>query len=585
MISRRRLLFAGLLLLALLAAAFAAKLYRRDHLKNPGTLTLLKPVGQRQSAQDAIKLIPIYPTDNTAAPVFKGNFWASPQLVRLPDRPPFLLLLDSSGMVAAIDPSTGRRLWQAQLGRPSEEEVFARTAPGQFGDRVMLVYQATNHTTGAVENRALVLRLRDGKQDTRFPPFVFDARVPAIGGGEARFDQALHMARAVSILPSQQGEDRAYITFSGTDETQPWHGWLFEVDLDRWKLGFANRAISAAFVPTPEANCKGTAELEEVCGGGMWAYEGAKIEVGASGPEILVQTSNGRLDLSRGDFAQALLRLSRGLKFSPQCDLQACAGTNPRDPSHECLSTCRNLFAPRLFPTESYNPPDPRCRGKSYRLCLELMDWDFGSGSPARIITAGHRYYATIGKAGDLFLVDGEVLGRMYDRKQVAPFCGTPSVPCPNWNSGLTITEPAVTTVNGQPMVIVTTFNEDAMHWAGAVAYRVVGAPAKPRLEEAWRVPDPGSTEARKWFRAAPTRPIVSTIRGEPIVWVADNAREGRILAIRVRDGKVLANVRTAGWPMRNARPVIFGDTFYLPAAVQGREDITWIEAYKIVTH
>ncbi len=69
------------------------------------------------------------------------------------------------------------------------------------------------------------------------------------------------------------------------------------------------------------------------------------------------------------------------------------------------------------------------------------------------------------------------------------------------------------------------------------------------------------------------------------MVWVADNAREGRIVGIQVRDGHVLANIRTAGWPMRNARPVIHDNVLYLPAAVQDREDLTWIEAYAISWH
>jgi hypothetical protein len=74
----------------------------------------------------------------------------------------------------------------------------------------------------------------------------------------------------------------------------------------------------------------------------------------------------------------------------------------------------------------------------------------------------------------------------------------------------------------------------------------------------------------------------MSTVNHEQILWVADNGKEGRVLGIRVADGKVLANMRTAGWPMRNARPVIHDGILYLPAAVQGREDLTWIEAYRL---
>ena len=68
----------------------------------------------------------------------------------------------------------------------------------------------------------------------------------------------------------------------------------------------------------------------------------------------------------------------------------------------------------------------------------------------------------------------------------------------------------------------------------------------------------------------------------EPVVWVADNSRGGHLLGIQVRDGRVLADIAAGGWPMRNSKPVIFHDVLYLPAAVQGHDDLTWIEAYSI---
>jgi hypothetical protein len=139
-------------------------------------------------------------------------------------------------------------------------------------------------------------------------------------------------------------------------------------------------------------------------------------------------------------------------------------------------------------------------------------------------------------------------------------------------------------TVDGSPLVVIATFNVDKVNPAGAVAYRITGAPRAPRLKEAWRVPNPASPEARKWFRAPPTRPVITNFRGEPVVWLADNAANGHLLAIRPRDGKILANIKTAGWPMRNSRPVIFNDVIYLPSAVQGRQRFTWIEAYRITT-
>src|SRR5262249_35885661 len=148
--------------------------------------------------------------------------------------------------------------------------------------------------------------------------------------------------------------------------------------------------------------------------------------------------------------------------------------------------------------------------------------------------------------------------GILYDRRQVADHCGTRDKPCPEPNEGMTITELVSGTVGGKPIVVVATYNPDTVHAAGVVAYTVEVAEHGPKLHEAWRVPAAGSAEALAWFRAPPTRPIISDVGGEPVVWVADNAKNGRILAIRLRDGHILANMRTAGWPMGNAKPVIF---------------------------
>ena len=572
-----------MVLLLFLAAAYSGYQFRKQKYLNPTTLTFRKPPDHDQSPQDTIKLVPIYPTETNPAPVFRGNFWASPQLIQLPKQAPFLLLVASKGTVAAIDVPAGRRVWQSELRQSSDEEIFALAAPAQFDDNVMIVYQSTSQKTGATEHRSVVLSLRDGKINRQFPTLVFNADLPATGGGKVKFDAEWQRARGLSIVPSAEGLGRAYVTFGGNNDQYAWHGWLFEVDLDRWRLMSAENAISAVFVATPEAECDDGTN-GKICGGGMWAYAGPLIYQGAGGAEIFVQTGNGRLDLSRNDFSQSLLRVRPGLKFAPECNAQICAASNPRDPAPACLATCKNLFVPRLLPRdEPLDPPGGDCGDKTYLQCLELMDWDFGSSSPARVQIGGHPYFVTTGKSGDVFLIDGEVLGVMYDHKRAAAMCGTATIPCPSTSDGLAITQTAATTMEGKPLVVVATYNIDGVNPAGAVAYWVVGAPREPRLEEAWRVPSPASPEARTWFRAPPTRPIIAGVAEEQVVWIIDNDAAGHILAIRARDGKILADARSAGWPMRNSLPVIFNNVLYLPSAVQGREDITWIEAFQII--
>ena len=290
------------------------------------------------------------------------------------------------------------------------------------------------------------------------------------------------------------------------------------------------------------------------------------------------------LDLGRKDYAQSMLRLKPGLKFEPLCDEKRCRKINPRDPPDTCLSTCKNLFVPRLLPTDPpLRPPDGSCDGVTFLQCLEKKDWDFGSTSPVRVELANNRtVYVTAGKAGDLYLVDGDTLGIMYDRKQVVDLCGTVNDPCSDLNEGLIINEPQIGWLEGLAVVIIATHSPDQSHAAGVIAYKIRTEANQPRLEKLWQVPDPATVEAKRWFRAPPTRPVIADFEGEPLVWVADNGPEGRVLGVRLRDGKIVANVRTAGWPMRNAKPVLYQNVIYLPTAVPNHENLTWIEAYRI---
>jgi hypothetical protein len=186
------------------------------------------------------------------------------------------------------------------------------------------------------------------------------------------------------------------------------------------------------------------------------------------------------------------------------------------------------------------------------------------------------------GKAGDIYLVEADTLGIMYDRKQVVDLCGTINDPCSDPNEGLIISEPQIGWLDGSAVVVIAAHSPDHSHAAGVIAYKIRAEASQPRLEKYWQVPNPSTLEAKRWFRAPPTRPVIANFEGEPIVWVADNGPEGRVLGIRLRDGKILANVRTAGWPMRNARPVLYRNVIYLPTAVPDHENLTWIEAYRI---
>ena len=532
---------------------------------------------------DVLVVKRLWPTTKLKSEIFPGNFWASPVLVQPAGKAPFLVVLPSSGVVAALDATSGKRLWQTQLPHADTETPELRAAPAQVGENLMVVYTTRAKVSGAIVHRAAMIDLRRGAVNTNFKPLTLTGRAPAADGKSSfAFQPEWHLPRAVTYNPAPSSLGHAYVTFGADRDQGAWHGWLFEIDLDAWAHGNTSGAISSAFSTTSESDCSDETE-NKLCGGGLWAYGGPQIFHGPAGDEILVQTGNGRLDLARRSYSQAVLRLRPGLKFEPRCDARVCAGTNQRDPSNACLATCRDLFVPRLLPSDTPpRPYDHSCDKLTYMECLEFNDWDLGSISPVRVQAGGRSFYVTAGKGGDVFLIDTERMGVLYDRIQILDLCGTATDPCPDQQSGLIITEPAVATIDGEPVVIIPSFNRDATHAAGVTAYRVRVTDQGPKLQVAWRVPDPASPQARLWFRAPPTRPVLQMVGSEPVVWVADNSRGGHLLGIRVRDGRVLADIAAGGWPMRNSKPVIHNGVLYLPAAVQGHDDLTWIEAYSI---
>ena len=92
-----------LICLLLLASASAGLLVLRRALLNRELMTLSAfTVAEDASPNDELALHLVFPTKVRPARVFGGNFWASPQLIQLPGRAPFLLATPSEGIIAAL---------------------------------------------------------------------------------------------------------------------------------------------------------------------------------------------------------------------------------------------------------------------------------------------------------------------------------------------------------------------------------------------------------------------------------------------------------------------------------------------------
>lgn len=517
------------------------------------------------------------------AHLYTGEWGPSPQLAEVEGLPPMLIVPSADGLVTAFDAASRRRVWQVALPRASQHSVWVMADPVRAVDQLVFAYSWLPwipQSQGTRSHHAAVIDLRRGIVNTEFPPIEFAAQARGVDDAIISFDPEFHHARSgLAHVPVQGGLGLVYVGFGADRDQGIWHGWLYEIDLEAWRRTRGAKALANVLVTTPVTDC--TAEQKN-CGGGVWAFAGPQIYRTSAGYEILVQTGNGRLDLSRNSYAQSLIRLTPGLKFAPRCDTGLCAKGDPKDPSRACLDSCRNLFVPRLMAGDPpLDPVDGSCRGVSFLRCLDIHDWDFGGGSPMRFESDGKAFYLTASKVGGIYLIDAERLGVLYDRKQAATLCGVANSPCPAIYEGLALAQPQIGRVGQKIIAVVPTFNPDKKSSAGVVGYEVETGKT-PKLKEIWRTPATNTPEARQWFREPPTRLVISDVDGAPVAWIADNSEIGRLLAIRLRDGHILANIRTNGRPMRNAKPVVYKDVIYLPTLAPGQAGKSRLEAYPI---
>jgi hypothetical protein len=487
----------------------------------------------------------------------------------------YVLAPSTDGSLRALDPATGRTSWSVALPVP-DGEVADITAPPAFFDAGHLVigYQHVNAQAsyGRITQNVAVLDLEARALDPAFPILTLDATGrEADGGTPVPFSTPNTFGRSplLHVGVADRTRGLVYVGFGNQRDIQPWHGWLFELDLDAWAANGPTAAVTGTLLTTPESDCGpagASGARENVCGGGIWAPAGMGAHDAQDGIEIYVPTGNGQLDLARRDYANGLLRVERGLAFEPGCDATACTPWNAADPGAACLSTCRNLFVPRLLPGEDFvRPESGACDGMTLLECYATLDWDLGADTPARVsVPGGPDVIVLPAKDGAVYLFDAEHFGTLYDRETIAVPCGTATDVCTADWAGMMVTEPLVTTLDGMPLVMIPTFQFDKTHPAGVVALRIALKDGKPAFEPAWQAPRSDSAEAMARFRTHPGRLALTTIAGEPHAVMVDvgptkNAK-GTLLVIRVRDGEIVERAPLEGRGNRYVLPLVLED-------------------------
>ncbi|MEQ1546425.1 hypothetical protein [Methyloglobulus sp.] len=545
-----------------------------------------------QSVQPkAPKLERLFPEDVQSSVTFDKSIIAN-LLLDLSQGRPIVIVPSSDGEITALDGEIGVLEWKINAPVPEGQEAQLISTPVMIENKLVILYQCLEKGV-RTSHRMAVIDLVQKKLDETFPVLVLSAEKPAAGGvASVKFKPPTAFSHSALKHTRKVGTEWGFVyaAFGNAGDTQPFHGWLFEIDMDAWKLRGTAQAISNVLLTTPEAECPVTIESgtqEMICAGGIWTPAGPQLYPTADSFELFVPVGNGQVDLARHDYANTLMRVQPGLQFNPECDAQLCKNFNASQPDYACMSSCKNLFIPRLTASNTFfKPANGECDVKTFWECLAWMDYDLGASAPVKVnLKSGHSVLVQPGKEGAVYLIDANHLGTQYDRLQIVDMCGTPSDPCKAGWMGMIVTQPALTTINDEPVVVIPTFMPDNTHPAGLVALKIVLTDGKPKLQGFWQYPDPASSTAVKKFRSHPSLPVISTLGedNDAIVWTVDIGNPGTLYGIRVKDGVVLFEQSLLGTGRQLSAPLIDGNTLYLASTLPGTGK-AMIEAYQIKT-
>jgi hypothetical protein len=542
------------------------------------------------NAPDTFKLAPVFPTSTYPSLKFAASIIASPLLDGSHGQPRIIVPV-SDGLIAALDAQTGTLLWKLDAPRAQGQQVQLIATPVIVGDRLVVLYQCLDKGV-RVAHQLAVIDLATNQWDRQFPVLTFAAERPAADGkATVKFNPPTAFSHAalkhIDRPDSQRG--LVYAAFGNAGDVQPFHGWVFEIDMDAWHSHGDRQAIKNVLLTTAEADCPVTMEYgtqEMICGGGVWVPSGPLVAQTGDDVDLFVPTGNGQVNLARHDYANALLRVKPGLQFEAACDMQICANFNPAKPDAACIESCQNLFIPRLAAGNApLKPPYHECDGKDFWECLAWMDYDLGGTTPVKVTLGdGRTVLVQAGKDGGAYLIDAEHLGTQYDRQQIAALCGSPTDLCKLSWAGMIVTQPVQTTVDNDPVVIIPTFSADKTHAAGLVALKIVLENGSPKFQPFWKFPQANHPQALQLFRSHPSFPALTTHLGQggaAIIWIVDIGAPATLYGIRAKDGRVVAEQQLQGSGRQLSMPLVVGSTIYL-ASMQPDTGKAMIEAYRI---
>ena len=535
-----------------------------------------------------VKLTRQFPTESRPSIKYDAKIKVSPVLDFTGSKAQIIVAV-KDGTILFLDAETGEKTAQVSIPGTPELRVLIAATPVLVEGNLIVLYQMEGKG-GRESHRIAVVDVAERKLNPDFPILELSAEKPqADGKAMVKFISPYAFSHSEVKHAKKPGSifGYSYVAFGNAGDMQPFHGWLFEIDMDAWKNTGIKHAIKNVLITTPENQCNVILKYntrEMICAGGIWAPAGPQVEYNGDDYELLVPTGNGQLDLARHDYANTLMRVKPGLEFDPECDAMLCKDFNSRNPALACIQSCKNLFIPRLkIGDKPLKPVTGECDKLSFWECVAWMDYDLGANAPLKIqLSSQQSVIVQASKEGAVYLLDASHLGTMFDRMQLIETCGTKKDPCKLSWRGMMVTHPVVSVVDKTPVVIIPTFVSDNSHVAGIMALKIVTQDGKPHFEHFWQYPNPDSPEAVLKFRSAPTLPIITSLANHgDVVWVVDPGKTGTLYGIRIKDGKLIAKTSMLGTGISLTRPVAFGNKIYFISRILYGK-VSWVESYLI---
>ena len=203
----------------------------------PPGISLAAPVLQFPGVSSEPRPSRLFPRPGDGTEQFPGCLYASPLSVSSRGRT-FVAIASSDGTVAGLEPETGHTAWKVRLPAPAGQEPFLLATPVRVGTSLVVAFAVRDAATKVrVSHRVAVIDLEARAVDPTFPEVALSAARPtADGTAMVTFNPSTQISRAAlaHAVPAGHALGMVYVAVGNIQDLQPWHGWVFELDLDAW---------------------------------------------------------------------------------------------------------------------------------------------------------------------------------------------------------------------------------------------------------------------------------------------------------------------------------------------------------------